>query len=43
MDTLTSAAPSKRYSPPKAYCIDELQEAKTKLAQQDEELRQIEA
>jgi len=42
MDTLSSAAPSKRHSPPKSYFIAELQEAKTKLAQQDEELRQIE-
>ena len=42
MDTLSSAAPSKRHSPPKAYFIDELQEVKTISAQQDEELRQLE-
>jgi len=43
MDTLSSAAPSKRHSPPKAYFFDELQEVKTISAQQDEELRQMEA
>ena len=43
MDTLSSSAPSKRHSPPKAYFIDELQEVKTISAQQDEELRQMEA
>jgi len=42
MDTLSSAAPSKRHSPPKAYFIDEVQEVKTITAQQDEELRQME-
>jgi len=43
MDTLSSSAPSKRHSPPKGYFIDELQEVKTISAQQDEELRQMEA
>jgi len=43
MDTLSSAAPSKCHSPPKSYFIDELQEVKTISAQQDEELRQMEA
>jgi len=43
MDTLSSSAPSERHSPPKAYFIDELQEVKTISAQQDEELRQMEA
>jgi len=43
MDTLSSAAPSKCHSHSKAYFIDELQEAKTILAQKYEELRQMEA
>ena len=42
MDTLSSATPSKRHSSSKAYFLDELQEVKTKIAQRDEELRQIE-
>jgi len=42
MTTLSSAAPSKRHSHSSAYFITELQEIKTKLAQRDEELRQME-
>jgi len=42
MATLSSATPSKRHSHSNAYFITELQEIKTKLAQRDLELRQIE-
>ena len=42
MATLSRAAPSKRHSHSNAYFITELQEIKTKLAQRDEELRQME-
>ena len=42
MATLSSATPFKRHSHSTAYFITELQEIKTRLAQRDEELRQME-